>query len=166
MKSDDVSVLSWLKLLQHQQLEMSQYDYSPLVEIQGWSEVPRGVALFESIVAFENYPVDAALEQGILNLDLSNVSGYDRTHYPLTLIAGPGEQLCLRLSYNSSRFDAATISRMLEHFQTLLIGIVAHPEGALVSSTTTYEARAAAVARRVEQYSGRVRPKCVYPSAI
>jgi len=26
------------------------------MEIQGWSEVPRGVPLFESIMVFENYP--------------------------------------------------------------------------------------------------------------
>ncbi|WP_445302295.1 amino acid adenylation domain-containing protein [Microcoleus sp. F4-D5] len=33
-----------------------------------------------------------------------------------------------RLEYNTELFDAATINRMLEHFQTLLKGIVANPE--------------------------------------
>jgi Non-ribosomal peptide synthetase modules and related proteins len=37
------SLLPWLEQLQGQQVEREQYAYSPLAEIQGWSEVPRGV---------------------------------------------------------------------------------------------------------------------------
>jgi non-ribosomal peptide synthetase component F len=39
----EVSLLPWLQQLQEQQVEREQYAYSPLVAIQGWSEVPRGV---------------------------------------------------------------------------------------------------------------------------
>jgi len=39
----------------------------------------------------------------------------------------PGSTLSLRLSYDGRRFDAATITRMLGHLQTLLEGIVADP---------------------------------------
>ncbi|WP_460203568.1 amino acid adenylation domain-containing protein [Scytonema sp. NUACC21] len=37
------------------------------------------------------------------------------------------------LEYNSDLFDASTINRMLAHFQTLLEGIVAHPEHRLAN---------------------------------
>ena len=47
--------------LQTQQAEARQYEYSPLAQVQGWSDVPRGLPLFESIVAFENYPVNTSL---------------------------------------------------------------------------------------------------------
>ena len=57
------SLLPWLQQLQERQVEREQYAYSPLVAIQGWSEVPRGVPLFESIVVFENYPVGEALTE-------------------------------------------------------------------------------------------------------
>ena len=50
--------MEWLQRLQAEQVEMRQYEYAPLVEVQSWSEVPRGLPLFESIVVFENYPVD------------------------------------------------------------------------------------------------------------
>jgi len=42
------------KAAQAQQVELLEYEYSPLR--WGWSEVPRGVPLFESIMVFENYP--------------------------------------------------------------------------------------------------------------
>ena len=49
-------LLDWLKELQVRQAEARQYEYSPLVEIQGWSEVPRGQPLFESLLAFKELP--------------------------------------------------------------------------------------------------------------
>lgn len=60
--SEDTQVLPLLKDLQAQQVESEQYSYSSLAEIQGLSDVPRGTSLFESIVVFENYPIDEALQ--------------------------------------------------------------------------------------------------------
>src|SRR6185295_1421000 len=56
----DMPVLRWLNILQQQQQELQEYEYSSLVQIQGWSEVPRGKPLFESIVIFKNYPAAEA----------------------------------------------------------------------------------------------------------
>jgi hypothetical protein len=58
--SPEASLLRFLKELQEQQVEMRQYEYSPLVQIHGWSEAPRGLPLFESILIFENYPRDSS----------------------------------------------------------------------------------------------------------
>src|SRR6185369_7293505 len=54
----ELKVVEWLRELQAEQVELRQYEYSPLVAVQGWSEVERGRSLFESILVFENYPVD------------------------------------------------------------------------------------------------------------
>jgi amino acid adenylation domain-containing protein/non-ribosomal peptide synthase protein (TIGR01720 family) len=42
-----------------------------------------------------------------------------------------GDELMLDCDYNTDLFDAATIDRLLEHFQTLLQGLVADPEQSL-----------------------------------
>jgi len=120
-------LLSWLRELQAQQVELRQYEYSPLVLVQGWSEVPRGRPLFESILVFENYPVDASLERG-RSLGLRDVHVTSRSNYPLTVVAEPGSTFSLRISYDCCRFDAATIRRMLRYFQTLVASIVADPQ--------------------------------------
>ncbi len=125
--SNQDSPLSWLKQIQNQQVEISQYDYSSLVEIHQMSEVPRGQPLFESIVVFENYPIDASLQEQGGNLELGNVRAFERTNYPLTVVAVPGAQLSLRLNYDCHRFDAARIARMCGHLQTLLLAIVTNP---------------------------------------
>ncbi len=127
--SADTQVLALLKDLQAQQVECEQYSYSSLVEIQGWSDIPRGTPLFESIVVFENYPVDAALRSHNYSFDVENIHSIEQTNYPLTVVAAPGKQLLVKISYDTSRFDDAAIARLLGHFQTLLEGIVTNPIG-------------------------------------
>ncbi|MBD2520504.1 amino acid adenylation domain-containing protein, partial [Nostoc sp. FACHB-973] len=126
--SDDTQLLSLLKDLQTQQVESEQFSYSSLIEIQGLSDVNRGTSLFESIVVFENYPVDSAALQGNGSFSISNFGAIEQTNYPLTLLAIFGEQLLLKVSYDTSRFEHGAISRMLGHFVTLLEAIVANPQ--------------------------------------
>ncbi|PSB59549.1 non-ribosomal peptide synthetase, partial [Chamaesiphon polymorphus] len=123
----DETIASWLQTLQTQQQEIDRYAYTALVEIQGWSDVPRGVALFDSIVVFENYPIGANdREQPDSNdLQITNVRSIEQTNYPLTLTAIPGAELALEISYNCERFSPDTIERMLTHFQQLLLAMVA-----------------------------------------
>ncbi|MFN6441938.1 MAG: amino acid adenylation domain-containing protein, partial [Nostoc sp. DedSLP01] len=121
--SEQTELLGLLKDLQAQQIESEQFSYSSLAEIQGLSDVPKGTSLFESIVVFENYPVDTAVLEGDRNFSLSNFRWIEQTNYPLAVVVSPGEQLSLRVMYDASRFEDGTISRMLGHFVTMLEGM-------------------------------------------
>lgn len=125
--SGDELLLTWLANLQERQVEMRHYDYSPLVQIHEWSDVPRRQPLFESIFVFESYPVAAALKEGHAELTITDVVHLERSHYPLTMIVAAGQRLLLKLSYDAARFESLTIQRMLEHLQTLLKDIAADP---------------------------------------
>lgn len=122
----DACLLPWVKQIQIQQIETLQYEYSPLVQVQRWSEVPRGLPLFESIVVFENYPVDAALRKLDLDFEIKSFSAFEKTNYPLNLLVNPSEELLLRIAYDDKRFDADTITQMLGHLQTLFEGMIAN----------------------------------------
>ena len=130
--------ISWLKSLQAQQSEAQQYAYSQLVQIQGWSEVPRGTSLFESLFVFENYPISGAKggEQGNGKrplLSIRSARTVEYTNYPLALVVLPGEKLTLKLTYDTVHFDAASIAQMMGHMQVVLAKMVAHPEQRLGS---------------------------------
>lgn len=122
------SLLSWLKQIQAQQVEARQYEYSPLVEVQRWSEIPRNLPLFESLVVFENYPFDDALQEGIQDLKIQNIRSLETTNYPLTVIAVPGAELTVKIIFDGNCFDESVILRMLGHLQTLLEGMVANSQ--------------------------------------
>jgi amino acid adenylation domain-containing protein/non-ribosomal peptide synthase protein (TIGR01720 family) len=121
------SLVAWLKDVQGRLAELRQYEYSSLVQVQEWSEVPRGSALFESIFVFENYPVDSAILERGGRLEVADFRSVEQTNYPLTVAAVPGAELTLHLGYKTDRFDAATVRRMLRHLETLLEGIIAGP---------------------------------------
>jgi amino acid adenylation domain-containing protein len=130
--SPEQPLVGWLKGVQAQQVEQRQYEYSPLVEIQGWSQVDTRQPLFETLLAFENYPVDASgLRQRSSVLQIQGLRVDERTNYPVTVVATPGPKLSLRAIYDRERFDDETIVRMLGHLTTMLEGIAARPEETL-----------------------------------
>ena len=121
------TLVPWLKKLQDSHAEMRRYEYSPLVQIQGWSEIPRGVPMFENLFVFENYPLAELLREERWGLQVEEVRDLEKTNYPLTVVVIPDHNCYVRLCYEYPRFDDATVTRMLTHFRAILENMVAHP---------------------------------------
>ncbi|MDF5723372.1 MAG: amino acid adenylation domain-containing protein [Rhizonema sp. PD37] len=119
-------LLPWLKHLQTQAFSLEQYAYYSLAEIQQLSDVPPGIPLFESLLVFENYPLNSAEQESKKTLKISHLRCFERTNYPLTVVVNPKSQLSGRVIYDTSRFEEQTITRMIGHFQTLLEGLAAN----------------------------------------
>jgi amino acid adenylation domain-containing protein len=112
-------VCGWLLGLQADQVEMRRYEQSPLVQVLGWSDVPRPTPLFESIFVFEGFTETP--REGV----------FQRTGYPLTLVVGPDRELVLRMDYELERFEPAVIDRLLGHLQSALATFLAAPDRTL-----------------------------------
>ena len=128
--SPQEALLPWLNHLQSQLLEVRQYEYTPLSAIQKWSEIPSGRSLCESILVFENYPLTS--QEQYTELDICDVRFLDQSHYPLALLVIPGKSLQLLMVYDTSRFEADALARMLGHMQRLLEGFVENPHRPLL----------------------------------
>jgi len=126
----ELLLLSWLKNLHQKQIEREAYSYTPLVEIQNSSELSSDIPLFESLLIFENYPMNQSLnEKGVGSLSISVTQAFDVHHYPITLFAFvPENELKFRISYLSNRFETDTIIQMVGHLTTLLEGMTTQPE--------------------------------------
>lgn len=119
---------SWLSELQRDQVEMRQFEHSPLVQVQGWSEVPRGLPLFESYLNFLNYPLDDSLKNLDGPLEIQNARSIERANYPIAIDVMPGKNLSVEITYDARRFDAAEVAQTLRNFELLLDSFVAHPD--------------------------------------
>ena len=73
--------------------------------------MPQGTPLFETLYAFENFPHGAPSEPDE-SLRIRDITGHNRTHYPLLLLVLPGERLELRLAYAADRFGSEAIGRL------------------------------------------------------
>ena len=123
----DARLIDYLHELRAQQITLRKYEHTPLVEVQGWSEIPGGTSLFESVLVFENYLLDTRLRsQGgeWLNRHFEYIG---QTNYPLTVVAYLDTELLLRIEYNRRRFDDGAVELMLGHLRTLLEGMVSDP---------------------------------------
>lgn len=122
------AVSDWLEGLQEARAAGADAEFARLVDVQAWSDVPRGVELFESLLVYENYPAaDAAGDDA--PFVIRDVEAVELTNYPLTLVAQPGGGgLALRALFDRSRFDDATVDRLLDHLAQVVRGIVADPD--------------------------------------
>ncbi|MGH8863688.1 MAG: amino acid adenylation domain-containing protein, partial [Burkholderiales bacterium] len=127
----ELTCLEWLKTLLAQNLAMHQFEYAQLSEIQRWSEVVRGQALFDSLVVFENVPVDPSLRGHSLALDIQGYETRTHTNYPLTVVLIPGDELHLQITYDRALFDSTGVARILGHYKASLEALVRHPEARL-----------------------------------
>nr|QEO73625.1 condensation domain-containing protein [uncultured bacterium] len=118
--SPEETLIGWLKGLQARQSELRQYEATPLVQIQGWTDIPRDLPLFESLLLFENYPMESELAKANRPLRVEDVRFYTKSNYPLTILYWPGKELMLKVSTERRRIEPVAVSRMLSHLETLL----------------------------------------------
>ncbi|RKH17583.1 condensation domain-containing protein, partial [Corallococcus sp. CA031C] len=121
-------LLSWLQQLQTQQTERTQFEHTPLLQIQRWSDVPRGAALFDSLLVFENYPVDGAVRERGSRFDVRDIETFEHNNFPLDAAVTLGPTIGLHLTFDTERYDAGTIEQLLRHWATALESLRARPE--------------------------------------
>lgn len=126
--SAEKPLLTMLQELRSQWVAIRDYEHTPLVNIQGWSDVPKGTSLFNSLLVFENSEINSVLRlsQGDRYKNLQ-VQLEEQTNFPLTLIGYGEPELLLKLKYDKHSFNDAKIGRMLGHLQTLLSSMATDP---------------------------------------
>ena len=122
---------SWIQEAQEWLHEARPFEHTPLSQLQGWSDVPRGQPLFESLFVFENYPVGDGTgdhdDGGAFDLALSDYRVHEQTDLPLTLVAQPGDGLRLELKIDRRRFDGAAAEELLDQLARLVEQTVEDP---------------------------------------
>ncbi len=122
--------MSWasaLRQLQAESAEWQPHSYVPLADLQGWSDVPRGQPLFESLLVVENYPRNPASASQGLGFDVQLRPQQLTTSYPLTLAVLPQEDFSVFVVRDQRRFSDTFALRVLEHVRTLLEAVAGLP---------------------------------------
>jgi amino acid adenylation domain-containing protein/non-ribosomal peptide synthase protein (TIGR01720 family) len=139
----DARVIDWLREFQEEQLSMRSYEYAALIDMQSWSDVPRGQQLFETLFAYENYPqmkwVESPEETDAVILKADSIAVVERTNYPLTFTAVVHDSVMTRIIYDTRAYDAAMIKQLLAHFAAVLRCIAENP-GMQVGDVTLIDA--------------------------
>ncbi|WP_430906602.1 amino acid adenylation domain-containing protein [Maribacter sp. 2-571] len=107
--------------LQGDAIEATPYHHFPLADIQAMRGAKQ--VLFDHIMVFDNYPVADQLQQISQQADqLPEVVGMglvEATHYGLTVIVVPGEDIEVRFEYDKATYTDAQMAQVSSCFERL-----------------------------------------------
>ncbi|WAH56504.1 non-ribosomal peptide synthase/polyketide synthase [Pseudomonas silvicola] len=132
----------WLRDLQDRNVHMREHEYVALADIQRWAGLP-GRPLFDSIIVFENHPVDQALrEWNDPSLQFGPSSGAGLTDFPMDLmVTNEGAQLCIEYMHVRRHFDPSTVASIRLSMESILDGLIASGDDCLGNvALTAHEA--------------------------
>ncbi|MCS7482527.1 non-ribosomal peptide synthetase [Umezawaea endophytica] len=126
------TVLDWLSRIQDGQLDAREHGFFPAARYQEFTEVPPGVNLFDSAIAFENYAEEPFAGDGN-GPRVVEVDSAETTNFPLGLVVLPESALCFELVYDVDLFDDVTAERLSARLVTALSSMVDAPDRPLRS---------------------------------
>ncbi|NMK46414.1 non-ribosomal peptide synthetase, partial [Achromobacter sp. Bel] len=114
------SVGEYLRNLQALNLDLREHEHTPLADIQRWAG-SAGRSLFDSIIVFENHPVDAVLRgDERYGLDFGDADRQGLTGYAMDLQVMCGETLQIEYCYGCDAFDAGFVETLRDHMEHAL----------------------------------------------
>ncbi|MFJ2710350.1 non-ribosomal peptide synthase/polyketide synthase [Pseudomonas sp. NPDC087346] len=121
---------TWLSQLQAYNLDLREHAHAPLADIQRWSG-QGGQPLFDSIIVFENYPIDQRLEQAPGGLRFGTSASHDVTNFPMDLAVHLGEEFSIEYLFLRDRFSVEAVERIRLTMEVLLHAMMHTPEACL-----------------------------------
>ncbi|MGJ4971817.1 amino acid adenylation domain-containing protein [Bradyrhizobium sp. HKCCYLRH1073] len=125
----------WLRALQAQSVAARDYEWLPLHEIQRLAG-RAGQPLFDSLMVFENYPIDQSLTaRDGAGPQIGRVEHVTPTNYPIAVIVFDGpEGLRLDFNYDRAQLDDHAVRRVsasLRDWLTRISADATRPTGSL-----------------------------------
>lgn len=126
---DHLQVLrTFISQSHHEGFSSLAFEHLPIDEIQRYSNVPLNQPLFDSIVLFENLPLDdIELPEPDGPVTMGSFSGGLTSTYPLTLTVRPGTQWRFKYLFAPELIDAG-FQQALTEFPDFLLSICEEPE--------------------------------------
>ena len=118
----------WLKSLQLQQAQIRDFEYTNLDEILDSSSSAKGNLLFDSVVVFENMPLENIRGGGV---SIESFESGLASNYPLTLAISPLKEIKAFLKYNSSIVSEPQISWFFRNLSNLIEIIIENKSNSL-----------------------------------
>ncbi|MFD3705567.1 amino acid adenylation domain-containing protein [Nocardia sp. NPDC058658] len=114
------ALLDQLAELQENQLAMQEFGHASLAEIERITGIGT---LFDTLVAFENFPHSGAEQPKSHELRRGDFHNHGNTHYPMTLIAPPGDHLHLVIWYDRAAVLDTTLAQISERIGAILTAL-------------------------------------------
>ncbi len=115
------TVLDLMTRTQHQQTSLIPHHHLPLTDIH--RQTPH-TTLFDTSTVYQNFPDGSAgTDAEVAGMGIEPAGGFDTYHYPVKLMAVPGDRLHLALSYRTDLFSEQLARLILGDLERLLTSV-------------------------------------------
>ncbi|WP_116141580.1 non-ribosomal peptide synthetase [Trinickia diaoshuihuensis] len=123
--SPNVAIADWLAALQRESAACAEHAHTPLFEIQRWAG-RNAAALFDTLIVFENYPVDEAWARRDDDaLRFSELRNVDATDFAVTLVVQAGEQLSIDYGFDRAKLTDERVQALHRALMRCLTSFIA-----------------------------------------
>jgi amino acid adenylation domain-containing protein len=123
---DDEPLASLLGALREQSVAVREHEHTPLVDVLGQSAVPRGTALFHSLLMFENQELNASLQAADARFAHRHFHYEEQPTFPLNITVFDhgqregADHLEVRVLFDRGRYADVGVERLLGWFEAVL----------------------------------------------
>ncbi len=127
----------WFREVHEQILKIQQYEYSPLVQVQGWSSIQRGTPMFATLLVYNSAELYGSGQNKAKHKPsdeknaIQDLTRKTPSNDPLILTVVAGDGLTLDLTADARRLDQGVLVRLLDHLNVVVEKIIANPDGRL-----------------------------------
>ncbi|UOK59889.1 condensation domain-containing protein [Bacillus sp. OVS6] len=100
------------------------YGTTSLPDIKRHGELDEKTDLFDTIVVFENYPLDQSVLNKKSDIAFNSYSATEMTNYGLSISISVFKDVEVCFSYNEQLYDSSTIKRLAQHFTLITDDVI------------------------------------------
>ncbi len=130
----EAPTIDWLRDEQARHRQMLAYEYCSPGQIREWIGASRAEPLFDTLLVFENYPLDRKRQDQLtqrVNASIEGVAGTGaKTRHVLTILIEPVEPIRLKAVYDARQLNRAYAARALADLRDLAATATANPRAA------------------------------------
>gem|GEM_PF-2357628 len=118
---DGESFKELIKRVQKESLESEPYHYVSLPDIQVSSMLPTN--FINHIFVFENFPISNRNFDPNSKFNISEITGYEHTHYDLNIEIVNLNEIEISITYNSQKYQQEQILQILKHLYQIVVNV-------------------------------------------
>jgi amino acid adenylation domain-containing protein len=122
----EMTVNEWLKSLHSKQIARDEYNYLPLVDIHSLSELSHDVALIDSLLVFENYPINESTSETEQDkqMSISELNHHEEANYNFSIIAVNNKTLQIKLAAKGHLITDAELKQLSSHLKMIVLSML------------------------------------------
>ncbi|MBV9462657.1 MAG: AMP-binding protein, partial [Verrucomicrobiae bacterium] len=125
--ASEAELQSWIREHHARDDAARLHEAAALVDVQSWSEVKGGAALFETLFSFDHESLSTYLKRRDPSWKARDVELIEQTGYPIELTIADDPEILLEIAYDRRLLQDEPASRILGHVSTALASAVSNP---------------------------------------